>query len=100
MVRLTIPYSTHLVIKPNTSIIICDCVARSIAPEATLTCSYCDLDEVEALSALLLEKLCEASAAKHPTKSSDVNTIALKNAMLTALDIPHCSDNYSFSKRC
>ena len=56
---------------------------RLIVPETRFTCSYCDLEEVARLADLLLEKLAEASAYRHPTKSSDVKSIALKNRMLT-----------------
>lgn len=70
-----------------------------IAPEAQLTCSYCDLEEVERLSALLLERLSQASAYKHPSKNSDLNTITLKSRMLTTLDVTNPNaEQYSLRK--
>lgn len=64
-----------------------------------LTCSYCDLEEVERLAGLLLERLSQASANKHPHKNSDLNTVHMKNAMLTTLNVAHPdTENYSFGR--
>jgi hypothetical protein len=54
-------------------------------PSTHLTCSYCDLEEVEKLGALLLDRLSLASAIRYPSKNSNVKTIGLKNRMLVAL---------------
>lgn len=58
-----------------------------LAPKADLTCSFCDFEEVERLSTLLLEKLALASALKHPAKNSEAKTVALKNRMMTVLGL-------------
>jgi hypothetical protein len=70
---------------------------KLISRDAVLTCSYCDLEEVERLAALLLEKFCQASAFKHPAKNSDVKTIALKCRMMAVLDITNAAtESYSY----
>jgi hypothetical protein len=74
---------------------------KLIAREAVLTCSYCDLEEVERLGALLLERLAQASAYKHPAKNSDVKTIALKGRMMAILDITNAAtESYSYGRYC
>lgn len=60
---------------------------KLLAPAADLTCTFCDFEEVEKLSALLLDKLALASALKHPTKNSEAKTVALKNRMMTELGL-------------
>lgn len=61
-------------------------IAIQLCPEVDqLTCSYCDLQEIELLYNLLLDKLSEASAYRYPTKSSNAKTIALKNKLLLLL---------------
>lgn len=61
---------------------------QRLAPKGkTLTCSYCDYEEVERLSALLLDKLALASTLKHPTQNSEARTVVLKNKMIDALQL-------------
>jgi len=70
---------------------------KLIAPAAELTCSYCDLQEVEKLSSLLLDKLCLSSALKHPSSNSRVKTIALKRSMMGLLDLSNPdAESYSY----
>ena len=72
-----------------------------LAPAAavSLTCSYCDFEEVESISQLLLDKLSLASALRHPAQNSETKTIAIKNKMLSSLELDNVNakDNYSYA---
>lgn len=50
-----------------------------------LTCDHCDLQEVDKLSTLFLEKLAAASIVKHPRQLNEPKMVALKNGFLSAL---------------
>lgn len=69
---------------------------NSICPDCSLTCEHCDLQEVEKLSSMFLDKLSTASALKHPWKNSDVKTIQLKDKFVHAMGLQSDAGGYSF----
>lgn len=61
------------------------------------TCEYADLQEVNRLASLFLEKLVAASIVKHPRMLNDLKIIALKNSLVDSLALGDISQqSYSF----
>ena len=61
---------------------------KLICPEAdSFTCDVCDLQEVEQLASLFLDKFCAASVAKHPRMSTIAKVVQLKNEFISTLGI-------------
>lgn len=59
----------------------------SIADGSKFTCDHCDLQEVEKLLKVLLDKLTSASISRHPRSISERKVNALRNEMLNALQL-------------
>ena len=53
----------------------------------TFSCDWCDLQETENLSELMLQKLTEASLVKYPSAMGPWNISRLKNALIEAIGL-------------
>lgn len=62
----------------------------SLAEVGDFTCDHCDLQEVQALDALLLDKLVAASLRKHPRKISHSKVVALKSDLVRVIETYAC----------
>ena len=58
---------------------------NSISHVECSTCSYCDLQEVDRLASVFLDKLCSASLIKHPRLISDIKVNTLKNGLIDTI---------------
>mmetsp|Transcript_21054 Transcript_21054/g.35659 ORF Transcript_21054/g.35659 Transcript_21054/m.35659 type:complete len:462 (+) Transcript_21054:110-1495(+) len=70
---------------------------KLICAREDLTCSYCDLQEIDKLSNLFLDKLSEASAVKHPARISEVKTVNLKKTFMEVLQLDDLNDKETYT---
>lgn len=69
---------------------------NSICNTENFTCEYCDLQEIEKLALILLEKLCSASIIKHPRLINIPKIVNLKRKMIEDLNLNVTDSNKSF----
>jgi homogentisate solanesyltransferase len=74
-------------------------LAVSLVTDTTgFTCDYCDLQEVEMLTKMFLDKLTAASINRHPRNISERKINALKNEMMDILQLPTSPATVTASK--
>lgn len=66
---------------------VCSVAYNLIRTMEPLTCDYCDLDEVERLASLLLDKFVRASLVRHPHSFAGAKVNKLKNEFVEALGL-------------
>ncbi len=66
----------------------CIIIVNTIADTSHFTCDYCDLQEVENLTNMFLDKLTAATLNRHPRNVSERKINALKNEMIDILQLP------------